>query len=151
MDRFGLRAVVRGLDDATMRYQVYEQAAAYHSDPERLASLYAEGTLALAVEIEQAQKRLPSVTVSDEARDLGLQLIRRLQIDSNRAEITLFEAARAHAAADERDEVTTADIQAVALLALRQRQSPGLTKFFQEQTEEDGRLQAIFEEQKREA
>jgi magnesium chelatase subunit I len=150
MDRFGLRAVVRGLDDAAMRYQVYEQAAAYHSDPERLASLYAEGTLALATEIEQAQKRLPTVTVSDAARDLGLQLIQRLEIDSNRAEITLFEAARAHAAADERIEVTTADIQAVALLALRQRQSPGLTKFFQEQVEEDGRLQAIFEENKRE-
>jgi magnesium chelatase subunit I len=146
MDRFGLRAVVRGLDDTAMRYQVYEQAAAYQSDPDRLASLYAEGTLALAAEIEQAQKRLPSVTIRDDARDLGLQLIRHLQIDSNRAEITLFEAARAHAAADERQEVTPADIQAVALLALRQRQSPGLARFFEEQAEEDGRLQAIFEE-----
>ena len=38
-------------------------------------------------------------------------------------------------------EDTTARL--VALLALRQRQSPGLAKFFQEQTEEDGRLQAI--------
>jgi magnesium chelatase subunit I len=146
MDRFGLRAVVRGLDDAEMRYQVYEQVAAYQSDPERLASLYADGTLALATEIEQAQKRLPTVTVGDAARDLGLQLIKQLQIDSNRAEITLFEAARAHAAADEREQVTPADIQAVALLALRQRQSPGLTKFFQEQAEEDGRLRAVFEE-----
>ena len=63
----------------------------------------------------------------------------------------MFEAARAYAAADERDEVTTTDIQAVALLALRQRQSPGLTKFFQEQAEEDGRLAAIFEEHRREA
>ncbi|MEJ2749223.1 MAG: magnesium chelatase, partial [Anaerolineae bacterium] len=150
MDRFGLRAIVRGLDDAEMRYQVYEQVAAYQHDPERLASFYADGTLALATEIEQAQKRLPAVTIGEEARDLGLQLIRHLQIDSNRAEITLFEAARAHAAADERDEVTSADIQAVALLALRQRQSPGLTKFFQEQEEEDGRLRQIFEEQKRE-
>jgi hypothetical protein len=30
---------------------------------------------------------------------------------------------------------------------LRQRQSPGLAKFFEEQAAEDERLQAIFEEQ----
>ncbi len=151
MDRFGLRAVVRGLDEADERFQVYEKAAAYQKDPEHLASLYAEGPLALAAEIEQAQRRLPKVIIGEEAKDLGLKLIERLQIDSNRAEITLFEAARAHAAADEREEVLLEDIQTVALLALRQRQSPGLTRFFQEQEEEDGRLLAIFEEQKRES
>lgn len=146
MDRFGLRAVVRGLSNADMRYQAYQQAVAYQRDPEKLSSLYAEGMLALAAEVEQARARLPSVTISDEARDLGLKLIRNLEIDSNRAEITLFEAARAYAAADERDLTTAVDVQAVALLALRQRQSPGLARFFQQQVEEDGRLQAIIEE-----
>lgn len=146
MDRFGLRAAVRGLTDVELRYQAYQQTLAYQRDPEHLAALYAAGTLALAAEIEQAQKRLPAVTVGPEAKALGLQLIRHLQIDSNRAEITLFEAARAHAAADERDMVTVEDVQTVALLALRQRQSPGLVKFFREQTEEDGRLQTIFGE-----
>ncbi|MCP4426012.1 MAG: magnesium chelatase [Chloroflexi bacterium] len=146
MDRFGLRAAVRGLTDAEMRFEAYQQAIAYLHDPDQLASMYAKGTLALAAEIEQAQKRLLSVTISDEAKALGLQLIQSLNIDSNRAEITLFEAARAHAAADEREQATVADVQTVALLALRQRQSPGLTKFFQEQADEDGRLQTIFEE-----
>ena len=129
-----------------MRYQAYQQAMAYQRDPERLASMYAEGALALAAEIERAQKRLPAVTISDEARQLGLQLIQSLKIDSNRAEITLFEAARAHAAADEREQVTVDDVRIVATLALRQRQSPGLLKFFQEQAEEDARLRAAFEE-----
>lgn len=144
MDRFGLRAVVGGLIDPALRYQAYEQAIAYQRDPEMLAALYAESTLALAAEIQQARQRLPQVRVGDQARELGLKLVQALQIDSNRAEITLFEAARAHAAADERDEVIPADIQAVAMLALRQRRSPALQQFFDEQQEEDAQMTAVF-------
>jgi magnesium chelatase subunit I len=146
MDRFGLRAVVRGLPDSASRYQAYQQAIAYSRDPEALASLYASGILSLADEIQKAKALLPEVTISDAARDLGLALVRTLQIDSNRAEITLFEAARTYAAADERNSVEPSDVEAVALLALRQRQSPALEKFFQEQAEEDERMKAVFEE-----
>jgi magnesium chelatase subunit I len=144
MDRFGLRAVVRGLGDTGQRYLAYQQAISYSHDPEKLAAAYAAGTLDLVEEIRKARERLPTVTIGDEARHLGLKLVQALQIDSNRAEITLFEAARAHAAADERDQVEQVDIQAVAMLALRQRQSPSLAKFFQEQAEEDNTMQAIL-------
>jgi magnesium chelatase subunit I len=72
-------------------------------------------------------------------------LVQHLQIDSNRAEITLFEAARAHAAADERNKTTVEDIQAVALLALRQRRSVALAQYFQEQEAEDQKVQGLFE------
>ncbi|MCB8939961.1 MAG: ATP-binding protein [Ardenticatenaceae bacterium] len=144
MDRFGLRAVVRGLDEPPLRYQAYERAMGYKRHPELFAATFADGTLALAEEIQQARDRLPNVTVGDAARELGLALVEKLAIDSNRAEITLFEAARAHAAADERDAVLPEDVQAVALLALRQRQSPELAKFFADQQEEDGVLTAVF-------
>jgi magnesium chelatase subunit I len=146
MDRFGLRAIVRGLTDTALRYQVYEQVVAYHHDPEKFAAAFADGTLALAEEIQQARQRLPLVVVEEEARELGLGLIHRLGIDSNRAEISLFEAARAHAAADERTQATVEDVRAVAFLALRQRQSPSLARFFAEQAEEDSRMQAVFAE-----
>ena len=144
MDRFGLRAVVRGLDEPELRYQAYERAMAYKNRPELFAASFADGTLALAEEIQQARDRLPTVTVSEAARELGLALVKKLTIDSNRAEITLFEAARAHAAADERSEVLLEDVQAVALLSLRQRQSPQLAKFFADQEEEDKVLTAVF-------
>jgi magnesium chelatase subunit I len=147
MDRFGLRAIVRGLDDKDLRYQAYQQATSYNRDPERIATAFAGDTLALAEEIQHARQRLPSVTVGDEARELGLQLVQVLQIDSNRAEITLFEAARAHAAADDREQVIPDDVQAVALLALRQRQSPSLSKFFREQAKEDEKMRVVFEKQ----
>ena len=145
MDRFGLRAIVHGLDEPDDRFQVFENAAMYHKDPVRLASIYADATLSLANEIEQARKLLPTVEIGDEAREVGLQLIQSLEIDSSRAEITLFEAARAHAAADERVVVLPVDIEAVAMLSLRQRQSPDIVKFFAEQEAEDGTIQEKLE------
>jgi magnesium chelatase subunit I len=144
MDRFGLRAVVKGLTDPQQRFQVYEQSIFYRNNPEKLAAVYAEQTLALADEVSAARERLPDVGLHNDAVQLGLSLIQQLQIDSSRAEITLFEAARAHAAADERLEVIPADIEAVALLALRQRQSKGLVEFFDAQQEEDEKVENLL-------
>ncbi|MCP4361874.1 MAG: AAA domain-containing protein [Chloroflexi bacterium] len=145
MDRFGLRAIVRGLDDSDLRYQVYQRAVGYNRHPNLFVAGYAHSMLALGEEIQQARDRLPTVTIMEEAQTLGLALVAALKIDSNRAEITLFEAARAHAAADERTAVTPDDIQAVAMLALRQRQSPGLIQFFADQADEDDRMMAVFQ------
>ena len=142
MDRFGLRVVARGLPNSSDRYQAYERAVWYRQDPAELAAAYAEHTLALAAEIEQARSLLPRVQVSQAARESGLRLIESLHIDSNRAEITLFEAARAYAAAAEREFVQPPDVRAVALLALRLRQSPLSSAFFDNQAAEDARLQA---------
>jgi Mg-chelatase subunit ChlI len=144
MDRFGLRVVVRGLSDPELRYHAYEQAVAYSRRPEHLAAAYAEETLLLAQEVERARKRLPGVSIGDEARELGLEIIKQLGIASSRAEITLFEAARAHAAADERSEVLKADIEAVTLISLRMRQSTGLPDFMQQQQSEDDKLRALI-------
>lgn len=144
MDRFGLRAVVRGLTDPQLRYQAYEQAVAYGQEPERLAAAYAEQTLFLAREIEEARRRLSKVVISDQAKELGLDLIQQLDIASNRAEITLFEAGRAYASADERLEVIEPDVEAVALMALRMRQSSGLAEFLKVQHSEDEKLRAFI-------
>ncbi len=146
MDRFGLRAVVRGLADPAWRYQAYEQVAAHQQNPDHFAASYAEATMALADEIEQARQRLPAVQIGEAARDLGLKLVQELAIDSTRAEITLFEAARAHAAADERKQVEPGDVQAVAMPALRMRQSDHLSRFFAEQEAEDQRMKNIVDE-----
>jgi magnesium chelatase subunit I len=146
MDRFGLRVVVRGLRDPELRYRAYEQAMWYKRDPEAMSAAYAEQTLTLAREIEAARQRLEETTIDPEARRLGLDLIQGLEIDSNRAEITLFETARAHAAADERTTATAADVHAVALLALRLRRSNGLDAFLRTQDVEDSRVLAFLQD-----
>jgi magnesium chelatase subunit I len=145
MDRFGLRAVVRGLPEAEMRYQVYQRAVSYYLNPEKLSDQYSDMTLSMAQQIEVARQRLPQVGIGEDARLLGLGIIRDLEIDSGRAEITLFEAARAYCAADERDEVTAEDIKAVAYASTRLRQSNSLRSFFEAQEAEDRRLQSILD------
>jgi magnesium chelatase subunit I len=79
---------------------------------------------------------------------LGLELIQELGIDSNRAEITLFEAARAYAAADERDAVLPEDVEAVAHMSLRLRNSADLGEFFGAQEAEDERVRELINESK---
>ncbi len=149
MDRFGLRAVVRGLDDIDLRYRTYEMAMAYWQDPTALSALYAEEMEVLAIEIENARELLPRVVVEDDGRSLALSLIKKMGIASARAEITLFEAARAHAAADMRTEATTDDVQAVALLALRQRTSSSITQFLADQDAEDEGITAVIQRENR--
>lgn len=146
MDRFGLRVLVRGLEEAEARFQAYEQATWYQRDPEGMAAAYAEQTMLLAAEIAAAQERLPGVVIGAAARDLGLGVIGELGIHSSRAEITLFEAARAYAAADERQEVTPDDVRAVATIALRLRRSPALDAFLAEQAKEDDLVRAALGE-----
>jgi magnesium chelatase subunit I len=144
MDRFGLRAVVRGISDSDMRYQAYQQALSYHLDPEKLSAGYSEMTLAMAEQIESARARLPAVIVSDDARYLGLEVIKELGVASGRAEITLFEAARAYSAADDREQVSSSDIRVVAPMSIRFRQNDGLNDFFRIQEAEDLRLHTLL-------
>jgi magnesium chelatase subunit I len=148
MDRFGLRVVVRGLSDPDERFHAYQQSIAYRMDPDRLADQYAQDTLYMAEEIATARQRVPTVSIGTEARRIGLNMVQHLSVDSIRAEIALFEAARAHAAADDRDEVLPDDIEAVLLMALRFRHSIGLEEFHRKQRSEDERLNQLFSSQK---
>jgi magnesium chelatase subunit I len=145
MDRFGLRVVVRGLADPELRYQAYEQAVAYGRHPEHLAAAFAEETMLIAQEVERARSCLPEIVIGGEAKDLGLDIIQKLGIASSRAEITLFEAARAHAAADDRSEVLREDIEAVTLISLRMRQTTGLREFMRHSQSEDDLLRALID------
>ncbi len=135
---------MRGLPDPDQRYQAYEQALAYRLNPERLAAIYAQQTLFIVDEISRAREKVSQVTISPDAKRIGLELIQQLKVDSMRAEITLFEAARAYAAADDREEVIPADIGAVASIALRLRHSEGLDDFHRSQNSEDERLAALY-------
>ncbi|HSH01457.1 MAG TPA: ATP-binding protein [Anaerolineae bacterium] len=146
MDRFGLRAKVMGLTDPEQRYAAYEVAIRYKQNPGQVAAQFAEHTLAMAEEIQLARALLPQVKVSEEAKRLGISLVAKLSIASNRSEISMFEAARAYAAAAGRTEVEPDDVRAVALLALRLRQSESLDAFFESQEKEDEKVVQAFDE-----
>jgi len=137
LDRFGLRLFVKALDDTGERYEAYQRARAYMANPKKVVDLYAEETMIAREEILSARDLLPKVEIPEEIANLGLTLINDLGIASLRAEITLFEAARALAAADGRETVTREDIEQVAPMALRLRRSKFIEDYFMEQSTEE--------------
>ena len=142
-DRFGLRVVVRGLPNEAERLEIYRRVQTYRTNPYVLVDAWSEETSAAANEIVEARARLPKVTLTREVERLGLGWIKRLGIDSHRTEITLFEAARAHAAADGRTKVNLRDLRAVAPLALRQRRSQFMNDYFAAQSGEDKQISRV--------
>lgn len=144
-DRFGLRVLVRGVHEPEQRLEIYRRALAYKNKPYKFVQNWQAETTAAAVEVAEARKRLPKVTFGEEVQEEGLRWIQMLNIDSHRAEMTLFEAGRAFAAADSRLEVTVDDLRAVAPLALRQRQTDFAAKYFAAQDEEDERITKVID------
>jgi magnesium chelatase subunit I len=144
MDRFGLRVVVHGLDDVDQRLEAYRRSHAYASNPHAVASQYSSDTLLAQNEIQAARDALPAVTVPDDVAHLGLALIEQMRLDSLRAEITLFEAARAYTVADGRSEVVAQDLAVVAPMALRMRRSEFIENFFSQQQNEETELRSLL-------
>jgi magnesium chelatase subunit I len=146
MDRFGLRVAVRGLPDGSERLEAYRRVQAYQVNPRLTVAEYASETQALREEIQQARRLLLEVVLPEEIAQKGLEVIRRLQIDSLRAELTLFEAARAHAAADGRRLVALADLIEIAPMVLRGRRSTFMIEFFAAQNAEEARIMDLVKQ-----
>ena len=128
---------VRGLQDSTERRDVFERMRDYRAHATAFIRRYEVATAEARDEILMARERLTETTITDEAMNAGFELVKRLEIDSHRADYVMFEAARAHAAADGRIVATLGDLNMVAPLALRQRRSPYMQQFFAEQAQED--------------
>ncbi len=140
LDRFGLRVNVRGLMETEDRLEVYRRVRDYRRNPALFVRQWELAMAETREEIIHARHVLQKVTLDDAAIRLGLQLVRDLDIDSHRAEYTLFEAARAYAAIDGREQAGTEDIRAVAPMALRQRRSEFMVNFAEAQRAEDEQI-----------
>lgn len=140
LDRFGLRVIVRGLEDTGLRLEAYKRVHAFLTNRRQSVLQFAVETDIARDEIQSARDLLPRVVLPGLVAEKGLSIINDLGIDSLRAEITLFEAARAHTAADARDEVTITDLETVTLMALRLRRSRYIEEFFAERVSEDNEI-----------
>jgi magnesium chelatase subunit I len=140
MDRFGMRVIIRGLEDLAERLEAYRRAQAYLANPRGMALTFSDETLAAAMEIQSARARLPEVVLPDNVALPAIKMVQKMGIDSLRAEISLFEAARAYTAADGRDRVSPEDLQAVAPMTLRLRRSQFMNEYFSNQAGEEEEL-----------
>ena len=73
-----------------------------------------------------------------------MKLIEKLGIDSLRAEITMFESARAHAIADGRDKASSKDVRIVAPMSVWLRRSRFMLDYFEDQASDKEELDNIM-------
>ena len=146
MDRFGLRVIVSGLVESKDRLEAYKRTSVYKLNPHKLINEFAAETELVQSELQTARNAIPKIELPEEVAAKGINLIRRLEIDSLRAEITLFEAAKAYAAIDGRSKVELSDLQAIAPMALRLRRSIFMSKYFNERKEEDTLLNSTLDQ-----
>jgi magnesium chelatase subunit I len=148
MDRFGLRVFARGLSGPgarEARLEAYRRVRAYRENPRRMLQEYQAETAVARDEIQIARDALPEVVLPEEVASLGLELIGKIGIDSLRAEITLFESARAYAALDGRCRVSLDDLRVTAPLALRLRRSAFVEEYFQKCEAEEHNLKGALD------
>jgi magnesium chelatase subunit I len=145
MDRFGLRVVVQGLEDVDQRLEAYKRVHAYAANPRQVMLEYSNETKIAQNEVQTARDILREVKIPESVSNHGLDLIQKLKIDSLRAEVTLFEAARAYSALDGRLEVTDEDINMVAPMSLRMRRSEFIKKFISEQSKEEDEIKQTID------
>lgn len=137
MDRFGLRVAVQGLTDPALRLEAYRRAQTYHQNPRKMIAAFEHATRIALTEINAARELLPAVEIPDSIAQAGIQVVQSLKIDSLRAEITWFEAARAYAAADGRMQVSLDDLKELAPMVLRLRHSDFMPKYIEAVNLED--------------
>ena len=99
---------------------------------------------AASSEIRFARERVHKVKMPDNVANPAIELVQKMRVDSLRAEITWFEAARAYVAADGREEVTTEDLKAVAPMTLRLRRSSYMNEYFKGQQSEEKEMETLL-------
>jgi len=144
LDRFGLRVIVRGLEAGSERLEAYRRVQAYLANPRQMANQFSAEMEAAGAEVRAAREQIRNVTIPDRVAGKAIALVQKLKIDSLRAEITWFEAARAYVAADGRNEVTWDDMKTVASMALRLRRSDFMTDYFRGQSGEEKELGGLL-------
>jgi magnesium chelatase subunit I len=144
LDRFGLRVIVRGLEGSSERLEAYRRVQSYLANPRGMVGQFSAEMEAAASEIRSARAGVAMVSLPDKVANPAIKMIQKLGIDSLRAEITWFESARAHAAADGRDEVTFEDLRVVAPMTLRLRRSHFMNEYFKGRVGEERELASLL-------
>nr|YP_009675060.1 Mg-protoporyphyrin IX chelatase [Rhizochromulina marina]QDH81911.1 Mg-protoporyphyrin IX chelatase [Rhizochromulina marina] len=121
LDRFGMHAEIRTVKDPSLRVKIVEERTSFDLNPQDWIEKYQDEQNLLTKKIIQAQKLLPSVTISYELRVKISEICSILDVDGLRGDIVTNRAAKAFAALNERTEVTQDDICQIITLCLRHR------------------------------
>ncbi|MDR1608050.1 MAG: ATP-binding protein [Deltaproteobacteria bacterium] len=121
LDRFGLCVNIAGVLDLESRVAVLARRSSFEDNPESFEKEWANESAKLSQAIQQAQKILPQVKVSQELLYHIATICLEVGVDGHRGDIIIHKAAKTLAAYEGRLAVTKGDIAAAAELALPHR------------------------------
>ncbi|MFV9505360.1 MAG: putative cobaltochelatase [Oscillochloridaceae bacterium umkhey_bin13] len=126
LDRFGLAVEVVGLVDVPSRVAVIERRLGYEADSQQFIAQWHQAEEELAGRILAARALLPQVMMDGSDMAAVASLCIELGVDGHRADLTILETARTHAAWSGRTRLGVEDIRIAAELALphRMRRQP---------------------------
>jgi magnesium chelatase subunit D len=123
LDRFGLVVDIADLSSPEERAEAVRRRMAYEADPAAFVAGWQKAETAEADRLVQARQLLPRVQVPAAIMQAVSQRCLSAGVEGLRADLTMCRAAAAWAAYDGRVEVETADVDAVAELALAHRRT----------------------------
>ena len=142
LDRFGMHAEIRTVRDPELRVRIVEERSAFDQNPEISLKEHEEEQKKLRETIVKAQEILDNVTLSYDLRVKISQVCGSLDVDGLRGDIVTNRAAKAHAAYNNKTEVTIDDIESIISLCLRHR----LRKDPLESIDSGDKVKSVFEE-----
>lgn len=123
LDRFGLYVRLPNVPDVATRKRIVQARMAFDADIAGFMEKHTPAQAQLASQLAQARSAVARIDWSDAIFDHVAQLCQQAQVEGVRADLVMLRAARAHAALQGRTDVTLADVDAVAELALLHRRN----------------------------
>lgn len=123
LDRFGLSVTLANPDTVAQRQAITRARLAFELNPAAVQAAHAQAQAQLAAAVEAAQRRLPGMDWPDDVLQRAAERALQAGVDGVRADLVMLRAARAWAALEGRASVTSADVDAVAELALAHRRN----------------------------
>lgn len=123
LDRFGLSVVLGNPLNPQQRLDILRTRLAFDEDPQALVAAHAAQLAPLAATVVAARAALSSLAWPDAVLQHAAALALAAGVDGMRADLVMLRAARALAALEGRNAVTSHDVDAVAELALAHRRT----------------------------
>ena len=125
IDRFGLSVLAEGELELAERSEIVLRRLAFDADPQGFLARYRGEQDTLVARCKAARLRVPTLALAGTGLARVTELCHAARVEGVRADLAMLRAARAHAAWHERSEITAADVDAVAELALAHRRRQG--------------------------
>ena len=127
LDRFGLCVQLRNIDDAAERQAIVRARLAFDADPAAFRAKHAQAEAELSAALARARARLADASAlpyGDAVHDAVCALCIEAGVDGLRADLVMLRSARALAAWEDAEAITTDHVRRAAEAVLLHRRKP---------------------------